>query len=342
MWRSRLDVLVLASRPEKPSYRFRVDTLLPELDDQGIYCRTLFYCDMGWQRFRHYLDCSRFDVVLVQKRILQPIDRFLIRKAARHVVFDFDDALGFDWVGRSRPRAQKRLGAMVRFADHVCCGNTYLASLVGKYGRPVTVIPTSIDTERFVRSSQSRTDSASRVVVGWIGSRATLGYLDELLPVLAEIDGIVLKVVADSFEPLDLEQLGATPFEFVRWSAENEVSQTASFDIGVMPLPDNNFTRGKCGFKALQYMAMGVPAICSPVGMNRDLVHSGTNGFLAGSPDEWKRSLKLLVGDASMRRRIGDRSRLHVVEHFSASTIARQLADVLHQVTGLAGRGSAA
>jgi len=341
-WRPRLDVLVLTSRPDKPSYRYRVEALLPGLADRGINVRVLFTRDMGRWRFRRYLDCSGFDTVLIQKRILRPLDRFLLRRVARGVVFDFDDAVGFDSEGRPRPRMQKRLAAMARFADHITCGNNYLASLLGTSDKKVTVVPTSIDTDRFAPRKGTTADSSTRVVVGWIGSRKNLRHLEELLPVLANVDGILLKVVADSAASLDLDRLGETPFEFEAWSAENEVAQTASFDIGIMPLPDNNFTRGKCGCKALQCMAMGLPTICSPVGMNCDLIQPGINGLLAGSPGEWGRSLERLVGDVALRRQIGKQARAHVLEHYSASTAVEQMAAVFQEAAGSARRSTAA
>ena len=341
-WSFRLDVLVLTSRPEKPSYRFRVEALLPGLADRGINVRVLFTRDMGRWRFRRYLDCSGYDTVLIQKRILRPVDRFLLRRVARHVIFDFDDAVGFDSKGRPRPRMQKRLAAMARFADHITCGNNYLASLVGTNDKKVTVVPTSIDTDRFVPAKETMADSSTRVVVGWIGSRKNLKHLDELLPVLANVDGIVLKVVADSAESLNLDRLGKTPFEFEAWSAETEVAQTASFDIGIMPLPDNNFTRGKCGCKALQCMATGLPTICSPVGMNCDLIQPGINGLLAGPPGEWARSLKQLVGDVARRRKIGTQARADVLKRYSAAAAVEQMAGVFERATGSARRSTAA
>ena len=331
-WGGLLEVLVLTSRPDKPSYRYRVEALLPGLLDRGIHTRVLFNRDMRRRRFQRYMGCSNYDVVLIQKRILRSVDRFLLGRFARRVVFDFDDAVGFDSEGRPRPRMQKRLRSMVRFADHVTCGNTYLASLLGTSDKKVTVVPTSIDTDRFAPAKETTADSSTRVVVGWIGSRTTLGYLDQVLPVLADIKGIVLKVVADSSDSLHLDRLGDTPFEFESWSAETEVAQTASFDIGIMPLPDNDFTRGKCGCKALQYMAMGLPTICSPVGMNCELVQPGINGLLAGSLDEWGRSLQRLVDDVVLRRQIGRHGRRHVVEHFSVATAVEQMGDVFEQV----------
>tara|TARA_B100001123_G_scaffold374829_2_gene440370 strand:+ start:780 stop:1799 length:1020 start_codon:yes stop_codon:yes gene_type:complete len=339
-----LDVLVLTSRPEKPSYRYRVEALLPGLADRGINVRVLFTRDMGRWRFRRYFDCSKYDSVLIQKRILRPVDRFLLRRVARRVIFDFDDAVGFDSEGKPRSRMQKRLAAMAHFADHITCGNNYLASLVATHDKKVTVVPTSIDTDRFApaKEKESMVDSSTRVVVGWIGSQKNLKHLDEVLPVLASVDGIVLKVVADSVESLDLDRLGETPFEFENWSAETEVAQTASFDIGIMPLLDNNFTRGKCGCKALQCMSMGLPTICSPVGMNCDLIQPGINGLLAESPGEWGRSLNQLVGDVARRRKIGEQARAHVLNRYSAAAAVEQMAGVFERAAGSARRSTAA
>ena len=238
----------------------------------------------------------------------------------------------FDGEGRPDRRRQSRFRAMAAAADLVICGNSYLAEQARKFSPRVEVIPTSIDTRKY--QPQQRTAKSGAVIIGWTGSRSTNRYLNAVLPAIAALGGQVrFKFLSDTQEGLELDLLGEVPHQFVPWSPEVEISETATFDIGVMPLPDNPWTRGKCGFKALQYMGLGMPAVCSPVGVNCDIITHEANGLLANSPAEWSDCLQRLVSDSNLRSRLGRAGRDRIEQHFAVNIQAPRLVSLLEQLS---------
>jgi glycosyltransferase involved in cell wall biosynthesis len=205
---------------------------------------------------------------------------------------------------------------MMRAADLVICGNEYLADEASRLTNRVTIVPTCIDTEAY--HPRLRHTDRNHITVGWTGSRSTNPYLNDILPILPKIHApIAVKVISETMAEIDFSVLGNLPRTFVPWSTENEIREAATFDIGVMPLPENRFTQGKCGFKALQYMALGIPAICSPVGVNRDIIHDGVDGFLPRGRDEWFQTIARLVKDPFLRETVGHAGRHRVEGGFS-------------------------
>ena len=321
---SRLKVLFLSTRAQRPSYRYRVEQMLPRFACAGHECEVQFLPRNVVSRLLLYRRLPSFDVVVIQKRLLSPAELRLIRVRSKRLIFDFDDTLIYDAEGRLEPRSLNRFVAMVHSADLMVCGNEYLAEQAARYGGRSVVIPTAIDTDRFqMRPASSR---SSTITIGWTGSRSSKRYLNEIFPILATLKGsIEVKIIAESSEGLSLDALSGTPYRFVKWSAESEVVETAEFDIGLMPLPDDNLTRGKCGCKALQYLALGVPAVCSPVGVNRNILKHGIDGFLPETPQDWKSILQTLVENPALREQIGRAGRVTAESRFSLNVIANQL-----------------
>ncbi|HEX4072092.1 MAG TPA: glycosyltransferase family 4 protein, partial [Planctomycetaceae bacterium] len=218
--------------------------------------------------------------------------------------------------GSEDRRRQSRFAAMMRAADLVVCGNQYLADEASRLTDRVTIVPTCIDTEAY--HPRLRISDPGRITIGWTGSRSTNPYLNDVLPILSKLHGpIAVKIISETVSGIDLFQLGHVPQTFVPWSPEIEITQTATFDIGLMPVPHNPFTQGKCGFKALQYMALGIPAVCSPVGVNRDIIHDGVDGFLPRTRDDWFPTIARLIKDPFLRETIGHAGRRRVEEAFS-------------------------
>jgi glycosyltransferase involved in cell wall biosynthesis len=313
-----MQIAFLATRAAKPSFRFRVERMLPFFAERGHRCETFFLAANLWRRFSQYRQLGRFDVVFLQKRLLSRPELLLLRRSVRTLVYDFDDAIMLDETGRDDPRRQARFAAMMRAADLVICGNQFLADEASRETPRVTIVPTCIDTAVF--HPRLRRSDSTTVTVGWTGSRSTNPYLNEVLPLLSQLQSPVrVKVISETVDGIDFSLLRDVSRTFVPWSPAVEVVEAASFDIGVMPVPDNRFTQGKCGFKALQYMALGIPAVCSPVGVNRDIIHDGLDGYLPGTRTEWFQTLAHLAKDPLLRETIGHAARRRVEQAYALS-----------------------
>jgi glycosyltransferase involved in cell wall biosynthesis len=251
------------------------------------------------------------------------------------LVFDFDDAIFIryrspanGWL--SLLKAPGKTQTICELASHVMVGNSYLAEYARMFNRNVTVVPTTIDTDTYQVGAVG--ESAATPVIGWTGSFSTVQHLDVLRPVLCELarrERFRLRVIgAPNY------RLEGVDVEVVPWRSQTEVQDLAEADIGVMPLPDDPWTRGKCGLKALQYMGLGIPAVCSPVGINTDLISDGENGFLPKSPEEWITKLTLLLGSPELRRKLGLAGRKTVEERFSAISQVPRVHEVFRSAVG--------
>jgi glycosyltransferase involved in cell wall biosynthesis len=247
------------------------------------------------------------------------------------VVFDMDDALYLPPPGRSGALADARryrrnLEATAAAADLVLAGNRELSAHLPH--QRVELLPTAIDTERF---APHRRSAASNPSVGWVGHSGNLPYLESLAEPLREISrrhaDFRLIVVSDS-QP----RISGVEVEYRRWSLENEVACFDGIRVGVMPLEDTPWARGKCAFKAIQYMALGLPCVASPVGANRDLVTDGANGFLADSTSEWIEAIDALLSSEELSRRIAAEGRRTVVERYSLDVVSPRLVQLLRSV----------
>jgi glycosyltransferase involved in cell wall biosynthesis len=224
----------------------------------------------------------------------------------------------FSWL-----RFPGKTAVLCRLARQVLAGNAFLASYARRFNPRVSVVPTTIDTDRY---SPSLRRPGSVPVIGWTGSYSTARYLEALRPVLQRLGRrheFRVVVVGAPGLAADGVEVEARP-----WRSASEVSDLADIDIGVMPLDDTEWERGKCGLKALQYMALGIPAVASPVGVNVEIVRDGENGLLAASDEEWERALERLLADAGLRRRLGDAGRATVESGYSARVHAPRVAAV--------------
>jgi glycosyltransferase involved in cell wall biosynthesis len=328
-----------------PSSRYRVYQLEPWLAKLGVesvvspaiddklYHR--LYLDSGalssrraafraaWQRRRADLQrVGDFDAVVVQKGIFPGLYSGWERKfaARKPLVFDFDDAIWLPRVGGSRVlralHREKAVQNILRCAAAVIAGNDFLAEYAARFNRNVTVVPSSVAAEAHASTTGSD-------VVGWIGSRTTLPYLKPLKPVFETL-GIKPHVIASG----DPSQLGFE-VEFRPWRLETESEELSQIGIGIAPLPDTPWERGKCGVKLLQYMSSGMPVVASPVGVNATIVTPGVNGFLATQTEEWTTALRRLVADPDLRRQLGAAGRETVAKRFTIQRAAETIASVL-------------
>ena len=327
-----MHALFLTTRVDRPSHRFRVEQLLPYWAAAGHTFEICVLPRSSLVRMWDYRRWRQYDIVFVQQRTFSSLELFWLRKNVRRLVFDVDDAVMFKPDGTADPRRQQRFAAMVRSADAVICGNRYLAEQTSPHNSQVAVIPTAVDTDRFHPRLRISADESSRpLTIGWTGSRSTAPYLNPLMPIIGRLpaDQVRLKLMADKLDGLDLSPLRNVRHEFVKWTPANEILETASFDIGLMPLPDTPFTRGKCGCKALQYMALGIPAVVSPVGVNCEIIEHGVNGLLATTPEEWRAAFEQLLADPLLRQRLAAAGRKTVEAKFSLATQGERVVQLL-------------
>ncbi len=292
---------------EAPSSRYRVLQYLPYLREMGHVC-TLFRIPARLHtRIFTFRKMSYFDLVVLQKKLLTPLEFWLLRGYSKCLIYDFDDAVMhrdsqhtnlYSWQRR------RQFNRTVNNADWVIAGNAYLRQEV-PHSR-VSIVPTPIDMQRY--RAKVYEDGEKLVTLGWIGSKSTLPYLVDLKEVLERIGrdfvNVQLKIVCDTF--FDCQHLKVIK---KTWNYEEEIEDLHSFDIGLMPLSDDPWSRGKCAFKLLQYLAVGVPVVASPVGMNREIVHNHKNGFFARNEHEWFTWLKLLIHEPNLRKRLGQEGR---------------------------------
>lgn len=324
-------IVCLVQSLELPSVRLRIGAFLPYLRVAGTEASLTEIPRSLIQRLQLFSQVKDFDGVLLGKKLFPAWQVRLLRRSAKRLIYDLDDAVMFrdreegNFLSRTRRRRFRKIACA---ADLVIAGNEYLKEQASRYAKKVCVVPTCIDPGAYILKDHSL--PTDKVTIGWIGSKSTVKYLDLLKPVFPELNScartIELKVVADAFP----EDLGI-PVVKKLWRAEEEALDLASFDIGIMPLPDNPWTRGKCGMKLLQYQAAGLPCVASPVGVNREIIQDGVTGFLAASPEEWVAKLKRLVEDGELRSRMGRQARRHVEEHFSLPKWGAKLARLIKE-----------
>lgn len=248
-------------------------------------------------------------------------------------VYDFDDALFLGSVSDKNRRAamlkqeRRRWGAYVTKARLVTAGNTYLASAASAAGAArVELLPTCVDPSRYEPARHNERDS---VTVGWIGSQTTTPYLDPVMRAVARLHDSGHRV---RLRLIGADRLASRPWLEQRdWSLDREAADLADLDIGVMPMPNSAWARGKCGYKLLQYFAAGLPAIASPVGVGRNMIGEG-RGLLAASVPEWERAIIELASDAAARREMGTDARNYVERYFSYTRWAPELAAMLKEL----------
>jgi len=286
-------------------------------------------------RFRFILKAREFDLVWLEKEMLPWLPSWIelaIFPKNIPLVADYDDAIFHRYDQHNLYLIRKLLGqkisAIMRRADLVIAGNNFLSKYAKVAGaQRVEILPTVVDENRYFVTDKT---STLAITIGWIGQSSTAKYLDMLAPVLKKlISKHSVRLVAIGPMPKQLEHL-PIPIEVLPWTEDTEAVDIAQFDIGVMPLPNELWERGKCGYKLIQYMACGKPVVASPVGVNNVIVSHGLNGFLAESETEWYDALDTLCNDTTLRKRMGNAGRVIMEQSYSLQITAPQLASLLH------------
>ena len=318
-------ILFITKGEQAASTRYRVTDYLPYWSAAGWSSERLTH-DGSLRCWVDILRRARHaTVVVVVRRTFSPPMIRLLRAAARCLVFDFDDAIFVRSSGENSASKLARFGRTLAACDQVWAGNAYLAENAARFNGRVTIIPTAVDAAKY-QVSPTKPDVSVDLV--WIGSSSTRKHLMIILPALERAATLIptlrLKVIADfSIESAVLQT------EAVRWTADGEAEALASSHIGIAPLPDNAFTRGKCGLKILQYMAAGLPVVASPVGVNAELVKTDVTGYTARSDDEWVSAIQRLAVDRDLRERQGDNGRRICLQHYTHERVFQQLQHAL-------------
>jgi glycosyltransferase involved in cell wall biosynthesis len=334
-----------------PSSRLRFFQFIPYLESAGIavevqpllgrrYIRTLYASGRkpfstliaGYlNRIRILLNLKTFDLIWIEKELfpwIPGLDMWFLQKAKKPFVVDFDDAVFHLYDQHSNKTVRTKLGTKIDQimgnATVVTAGNPYIAERARRAGAGlIETIPTVVDMSRY----KMRHATEQPFTVGWIGSPVTQKYLypiDSALKTVASEGNFQLMLVGASQSALR----SLNPLR-VAWSEETEVQSIQRFDVGIMPLPDSAFERGKCGYKLIQCMACGIPVVASPVGVNTQIVEHGVDGFLAETESEWMTHLKTLRDNKKLRNEMGLRARSKIMRRYSFEHAAPLLHDVL-------------
>jgi glycosyltransferase involved in cell wall biosynthesis len=287
------------------------------------------------RRINDILRLSRFDVVFIHREASPfglPVFEWLITKVfKKYTVYDFDDAI---WVPNASEtnsgltmlfKRFKNAEDTCRWASVVSVGNSYLAEFASKLNQRVVINPTTIDTDEH---HNTLTDHGNaRFVIGWTGSHSTLKYLNEIYPILERLErkyDFEFHVICDIAPKSDLKCI-----RFVKWNKESEIDDLLKFNVGIMPLPDDIWSKGKCGFKALQYMALGIPAVVSNVGVNAEIVDHGKNGYICQTSEEWYTYLEKMLSDPKLVMDLSLHTRDKIVENYSVKSNSRNFLSLL-------------
>lgn len=312
-----------------PSSRYRVFQFIEPLNRRGFKCSYIEAPQRNSRKRLGYLPrlfnmATTHDVLYVQKRTFPNWVLRILHRLNPHIVFDIDDAI---YLQTERQRA---VNAILRLAKLVVLGNKHLAKYVRKYNQNVTIIPSVVDTKFYLPPSGPRHPHDKRLVIGWIGTDPNRGDLEQMKPVFDWLskhygERIVLRTIGR--RPLEMET--RMRVEFIPWTLEGAHKALREFDIGIMPLDDTEWNRGKCGLKLIQYMAVRAPAVASPVGVNQEILQDGGTGFLAETTNDWQKSLGRLIQDKDLRLRMGKKGRKRVEQHFSVEVMVPKMIDAL-------------
>ena len=341
-----------------PSQRFRVEQLLPLLDDERIAYRLYPFMDMHtWdvlykggsmvqkvigitkgflRRWKFVLWCAaKHDIIFIHREaspIGPPVfEWFLTRLWKKKVIYDFDDAI---WIPNTSQ--ENKIAAYVKafwkvpricsWVDIVTGGNDFLCDYARNNGTPQVVkVPTVVNTDTRYNVLKEHKPGI-KPVIGWTGSHSTLKYLDMVVPALQELEKsheFTFLVIADKQPDIPLKNC-----HFVPWNEQSEIKDLLKIDIGLMPLTSDKWSEGKCGFKLIQYLALGIPAIASNVGVNSVIIDHNSTGIMCNTDKEWKDGLAKLLDDFSLRSQMGARGRDQIVENFSVAAVRGRFIDL--------------
>lgn len=327
-----------------PSQRYRFEQYLKILEESEFECEIVpFINAQTWEilyQNGHYFKKSwgyvvgflnrilllfnirKYQWIFIHREaiILGPAlyEWILVKLFRKQIIFDFDDAIWINTVfSKNSPlnlfKPAYKTSQICKLSHRVCVGNSFLADYANRFNSQVHIIPTTIDTQH--RHVLLKDHQSSKTVIGWTGSHSTLPFLSNIIPVLILLEekyDFEFQVIADQDPHLPL-----TCYTYKKWDKEFEIDDLMDIDIGLMPLPNNEWSLGKCGLKALQYMALGIPAVVSKIGANNDIVGHHVDGFHCKNNEEWYLHIEKLIVNPKLRLKMGKAGRQKVIQHYS-------------------------
>lgn len=339
-------ILFITKYPiEGPSSRYRVYQYIEKLKKEGFNCevkplmssenyKDIYLKDIN--KLKKYIlrsqielnkifksfDFDKYDLIFIQKEITPWfITSWFLNNYKDKIVFDFDDAIFF------KKTNKYNLNKILSNVRWIIAGNSFLEKYALKFNDNVSVIPTPIDLKKY--NSRKKHIDKKELTLGWVGTKGNLKYIDQLKEIIYDLSrkyNFALKIVSNA----DYEMENVNVIN-KRWSLNGEIADIKSFDIGIMPLEVSNWTKGKCAFKAIQYMGLGIPTVSSNVGFNKEVITDGKDGYLVSNSIEWKEKIELLLNDCSLRNRIGKNSRLKVKKQYSVEANYPKLVEVFNK-----------
>ncbi|MEO6723430.1 MAG: glycosyltransferase [Ferruginibacter sp.] len=339
-------ILLIVPSPKKisPSARFRIELYENLLAANGFECQSNFFWSEEASRylysrgkffqkslwlmqgfFRRTITLFRIrkcDYIFILREttpIGPPIFEWLYAKLfRRRIIYDFDDAI---WVNQAQGnnawvkifKCFWKVKAICKWSYRVSVGNKYLYNYAIQHNTKVIINPTCVDTSK--KHNVLKHQNTEKVIIGWTGSFSQLICLEEVLDVLQALEKkyeFEFIVIANKDPMLPLKH-----YRFIKWVEATEINDLLNFNIGIMPLPDDEFTRGKCGFKLIQYLSLGIPVVASPVAVNKEIVDQEENGFLCKTKEEWYASLEKLLLDVQLRQKMGANGREKIIHNYS-------------------------
>ena len=308
---------------------YSFSNLLEEKDYKFFYKKGFYIKKFGivvrgfLKRYREIKTVGKYDIIFLQREsIMLGISWFEKQYAKRSkLIFDYDDAIWLDRMSGANKifkilKDPDKTRRIISMSDLIFAGNQYLANYAKQFNSNVVIVPTTIDTDQYKPASNFNTD---KVCIGWSGSFSTIAHFETCLDALVIIkkkygSKIYFKVIGDeNYRNKELNIQGKA------WKKDTEVGDLQEINIGIMPLPDDEWAKGKCGLKGLQYMALAIPTIMSPVGVNTEIIQDGENGFLAGTTEEWVDKLSGLIESPQLREKVGNNGRKTVLTQYSVT-----------------------
>ncbi|PLX23295.1 MAG: glycosyl transferase family 1 [Salinivirgaceae bacterium] len=310
-------------------YEITFSNMLSEWDDKYFYKKGYYFLKLiiviksFIKRTRHIRNVKKYDAVYIFREAFMLGTTYFEKKIYKKgvpIIFDFDDAIWLKDISDANKslswlKKPEKTAEICKMSDLIIAGNNYLAEYASQYNNNVHVIPTTIDTAYHKRTNNYA--EKEHIIIGWTGSSTTIKHFNLLVPVLEELKKkyskkLKIRVISDAH----VNHAGLE-IENIPWSVLDEITKLEEIDIGIMPLPNDKWAKGKCGFKGLQYMSMEIPAVMSPVGVNNEIIHHEKNGFLAETDKDWIELLTQLIDNKELRKTIGKNGRKTIEDRFS-------------------------